>query len=390
MKKPIGSLDPALTDVHIWGAGVSGLLMAHFLRSAGWNVHLYEKSSRIGGKIRSHKIEEGVYEEGPNALYATREVEEWLKELGLEVLPATTKLKRRIWRGRAQAPLTPGEVLALLPRLFKRSPSLETDKSLADFFRPLLQEKIETLLTPALQGIYGVGADQLSVKSIWPQLKAGSYLSVIRQLKGPKARSVSFKLGMQEFIDRLAQDFKDQIQLNCSEFVLRPNTILCTNTHEASEVLRPTHPRLAQLLQGIHYQKLSSVMSLTPPVPEMQQTFGFLFPRSVGIQSLGVLFNREIFPGRCGITFIVGENQRADSIVRDDLLRLRWTSSDLRVHSWEKALPIYNSSRAKAIESLHAEQISNLVLFGNYVAGISLRDMITAARNFSQNYKRSP
>ena len=390
MEKPIGSLDPALPDVHIWGAGVSGLLMAHFLRSTGWKVHLYEKSDRIGGKIRSHKIEEGVFEEGPNALYATGEVEEWLKELGLEILPATPKLKRRIWRGQAQAPLSPGEVLALLPRLFKRSPSLQSDLSLADFFRPLLQEKIETLLTPALQGIYGVGADQLSVKSIWPTLKAGTYLSVIRQLKGPKARSVSFKLGMQEFIDRLAQDFKDQIQLNCSQFVLRPNTILCTNAHEASELLKSTHPKIAQELNRIQYQKLSSVLSLTPPKTEMQQTFGFLFPRSVGIQSLGVLFNQEIFPGRCGVTFIVGENQGADSIVRDDLLKLRWSTLDLKVHSWEKALPIYNSSRAQAIDQLHAEKISGLTLFGNYVAGISLRDMISAAKKFSQLYSRSP
>lgn len=389
MKKPIGSLDPTLPDVHIWGAGVSGLLMAHFLKRSGWTVHLYEKNSRIGGKIRSHQISEGVYEEGPNALYATHEVEDWLKTLGLEILPATAKLKRRIWRGYPQAPLTPAEVLSLLPRLLKRTPDLLQDKTLAEFFRPLLKEKIETLLTPALQGIYGVGADQLSVKSIWPTLKAGTYLSVIRQLKGPKARSVSFKLGMQELIDRLAVDFKNEIQLNCTQFVMRPNTILCTNAHEASEILQNTHPRLAGELKKIEYQKLSSVMSLTPPRPEMQQTFGFLFPRQQGIQSLGVLFNREIFPGRCGVTFIVGENQGVNSIVQQDLQKLNWVTQDLKVHSWEKALPIYNSQRAQAIENMHAENINGLTLFGNYVAGISLRDMITTSQSFSQLYSRS-
>lgn len=390
MKKPIGSLDPANPEVHIWGAGISGLLMAHFLSRACWTIHLYEKSNRIGGKIRSHIHEKSVYEEGPNALYATQDVEAWLKELGLDILPATPKLKRRIWRGTPEAPLTAKDILILIPRLFKQTPRLEQDQTLADFFRPLLKEKVETLLTPALQGVYGVGAEELSVKSIWPELKAGSYFSIIRQLKGPRARSVSFKLGMQEFVDRLARDLEGKIHLNSSEFVLRPNTIICTNAHEASELLKSTHPHLSTLLQNIQYQKLSSVMSLTPPKPEMQQTFGFLFPRSQGIQSLGVLFNQEIFPGRCGVTFIVGDDRNAETIVQNDLQKLRWSTTELKVHSWEKALPIYNQSRTQVIAELHAQKLQGLVLFGNYVAGISLRDMINAAQNFATQKRILP
>ena len=389
MKTPIGSLDPAHPDLHIWGAGVSGLLLGHFLKNAGWKVHLYEKHDRIGGKIRSHTHQDLIFEEGPNALFATQKIEAWLKDLGLEIIPATPKLKRRIWRGSPEAPITPAEVLSLIPRLFKQSPRLESDQTLADFFRPLLQEKVETLLTPALQGIYGVGAEALSVKSIWPHLKAGSYFSVIRQLKGPKARSVSFKRGMQEFIDRLALDCKDSIELNCTHFTLRPNTILCTNAHEASDLLQTSHPNIARELKRIEYQKLSSVMSLTPPTPEMQQTFGYLFPRTQNIQSLGVLFNREIFPGRCGVTFIVGDDKNAESIVQNDLQKLRWTTTELKVHSWEKALPVYNQTRAQAINTLQQDPPKGLVLFGNYVAGISLRDMITAAQNFSQTHSRS-
>ncbi len=362
--------------------------MAHFLKKSGWTVHLYESAHRIGGKIQSHEIPEGVYEEGPNALYATEEVELWLKELCLEILPATSKLKRRIWRGSPQAPLNPKDVLKLLPRLFKHSPNLDTDQTLADFFRPLLQDKIESLLTPALQGVYGVGADQLSVKSIWPELRAGTYFSIFRQLKGPRARSLSFKNGMQEFIDRLAQDLK--VNLDQKEFILRPNTIICTEAFAAAELLKNSHNDWTHELLKIEYNSLSSVVALVEPKDEMKKTFGFLFPRNSGIHSLGVLFNKEIFSKRCGATFIVANSQDALSLIQSDLTRLNWKADKVFVHSWNRALPLYNGQRYEAIQALHTigSKIQGLVIFGNYVAGISLRDMISAAKHFSEEQKR--
>ena len=54
---------------------------------------------------------------------------------------------------------------------------------------------------------------------------------------------------------------------------------------------------------------------------------------------------------------------------------------------WEKAIPIYDLQRFLAVKKMHqlVASDSNLAIFGNYVAGISLREMISAARKFVKN-----
>jgi protoporphyrinogen oxidase len=55
---------------------------------------------------------------------------------------------------------------------------------------------------------------------------------------------------------------------------------------------------------------------------------------------------------------------------------------------WEKALPIYDLQRYLSIKKLHQitrNEEESLAIFGNFVAGISLREMISAARTFAKN-----
>lgn len=387
MKMPVGQLNPAIRDVHIWGGGVAGLLMAHHLSKEGYKIHLYEKAARLGGKIHSHQLASGVIEEGPNAIFATPEIENWLKSLGLNVMAATPKLKRRIWNQKPYAPLTLSRAFKLVTRLWMKTPVFTDETTVADFFRPLLDKDVEELLSPGLQGIYGSGAHELTVTSLWPHLPKGvSYFEAFKSIKGPKARSVSFPRGMQEFIEVLAQSFQGEIHLNYqAPFILRPNTIICSDAHTASELLERKWPAGVRALSEIQYLPLQSVAVLNTPPTETYRTFGYLFPRSSGIQSLGVLFNQEIFAGRTGMTFIVPGNEFAESIVTTDLQKLGWPLGEMKVHSWKKALPRYNHARTQAIKKLQSDKTrpDGLVIFGNYVAGISLRDMIQASASFA-------
>jgi oxygen-dependent protoporphyrinogen oxidase len=387
MKTPVGQLNPAIRDVHIWGGGVSGLLMAHHLSKEGYKIHLYERAERLGGKIHSHQLASGVIEEGPNAIFATPEIESWLKSLGLVVIAATPKLKRRIWNQKPYAPLSLSRVIKLVTRLWMKTPAFTDETTVADFFRPLLDKDVEELLSPALQGIYGSGAHELTVTSLWPHLPKGvSYFEAFKSIKGPRARSVSFTGGMQEFINALAQSFQGEIHLNYQDtFVLRPNTIICTDAHTAGELLQTSWPSGARLLSEVQYLPLQSVAVLNTPPTETYRTFGYLFPRTSGIHSLGVLFNQEIFAGRTGMTFIVPGLESADSRVSTDLQRLGWSSGEMKIHSWKKALPRYNHARTQTIKKLHSDKTrpDGLVLFGNYVAGISLRDMIQVSASFA-------
>ena len=156
----------------------------------------------------------------------------------------------------------------------------------------------------------------------------------------------------------------------------------------ASQLLNGSWAEGARLLQRIQYLPLSSVTVLAPEIPETRGIFGYLFPRSSGVSALGVLFNREIFPHRAGKTFIFSGAEDVVGRVTNDLLKLRWPTGALRPQSWVIGLPRYNQNRTVTLKALQhdPERPFELVLFGNYVAGISLRDMIQTASSFAGSH----
>lgn len=399
MKTPIGKLDPTIRTAHIWGGGIAGLLMASFLSRQGFKIHLYEKSSRLGGKVGTDSLPTGLVEWGPNAIYATDQILDWLHDLGLKPIRARRRLKRWVWRGKLYSPKPLALLGRIAPKLRLKSPVITSSTTVADFFRPLISEKyLQRLLSPALQGIYGTTADKLTVLSLWPQLELDStppYWKVIKYLRGPKARSVSFAGGMQAFVDALEESINGEVHLNHQgAFELKPNTIICTDAHVAAELLSQEWNEGSAYLKSIPYLPISSVtFHSIAPLTWSERGFGVLFPRDYKINSLGCLFNHSIFPGRIAgntkssMTFILPDSVSPEDKVEDDLQKLQWAHENLSVKSfsYDRGLPLYNEARWSAIKKLNQSDSipQGLVLFGNYVAGISLRDMIHAASSFA-------
>ncbi len=396
MKGPIGSVDPAIRDVHVWGGGVAGLLMAHVLGKRGHRITLHEKAHRLGGKIGTSQLPTGLAEHGPNALYADDAVMALITGLGLKPLPCRPKLKRLVWRDGALSPaLTAGLGLKLLTRLGKAAPTPRPETTLAEYLTPLLGESgVRTLLSPGLQGIYGTGAENLTVGSVWPQLLEQSprrFFQLPGALKGEAARSVSFEAGMQEFIDALAKSFPGEIRLNDEgPFEAHPNTVVCTDASAAATLLRAHWPTGAELLESIPYLPVTSVtMHFDAPFPATEGAFGVLFPRNEGFHSLGCLFNHAIFEGRVkglartSLTFILPMLEDFSSKAREDARHLGMMHTPVAEHFslWPKALPLYGHQRYLAVEALRASpsRPAGLSLFGNYVSGISLREMVRGA-----------
>ncbi len=390
--------------VHIWGAGVSGLILGYYLKKAGHRVYLYEKENRVGGKIGTTLTEFGPIENGANALFLSPDALELLDELKLAPLPSALKLKRHLFiNGKFTSPLSLSLILKIIFGRNKKTPQL-SNPTVEDYLLPLLgQELIDHLVSPSLGGIYATEARGLDMQSLFPEeFSAKTYGEFIKRirLRLKKNRgmrisgSVSFKGGMQIFINALSDSLKDEIKLNYNEpFHLQENTVITADAITAGELLKETP--FASHLKSIQYAKLSTTtLFLKEKIAPLKQSFGVLIPRDQKIHSIGVLSNKDIFSANYSqypsYTFITPEVDDLNAKIMSDLqvLAPNIKKSDflfMESKLYPAALPVYNKERREAIESMHelSQTNSNIILFGNYVAGISLREMITAAKNFS-------
>lgn len=411
MKRIIGRLDPSDKNVHIWGAGFSGLILGYYLKGQGYKVSIYEKSNSTGGKIRTEKTASGLVEKGANALYMNADSMDLLKEIELEPVPVTKKLKRLIYTdGKPRKPMQIGLLTKIALNGGKKPPLISDGLTVGDFFRPLIGDYlIKNFLSPVLGGIYASSADQLHFKSVFhdaaqvPQYSTyREFLKVMMKELRNRPRlevtgSVSFEGGMQTLINRLSELLKDEIKLGHKEdFRLRGNTIICTDAHSASELLRDLRPAASQELARIQYHQLGSVtVFLKREIKALQKSFGVLIPLENGFNSIGIINNKAAFPlnnqNIYSYTFITRSKVSEEHIfsdikslqkefVPDDIESLEFNFSD-------RAIPSYNLQRFLSVKKLHLlmKDESKLAVFGNYVAGISLREMISAARKFATN-----
>jgi oxygen-dependent protoporphyrinogen oxidase len=410
MKRIIGRINPEDKNVHIWGAGFSGLILGHYLKDKGFKVTIYEKSNKIGGKIGTKKTSAGLVERGANALYMNADAMDLLKDLNLSPLPASKKLKRLLLiNGKPKRPIQLSILSKMTINGHKKPPLISDGLTVAEFFKPLIgPENIGKYISPVLGGIYAAPAEQLHFKSIFNDLSKfaqfDSYWEFIKVLiKNQKLKprlevsgSVSFEGGMQTLVNRLGEGLKQEIKLNYKEpFKLKGNTVICTDAVTASQLLRELKPEFSTELGRIRYQELTTTtVFLKREIRSLQRSFGILIPLGNDFNSIGVINNKALFPSNnqnvYSYTFISPKKCTNDDVMSDiKSLNSEFEPSDIEYIEntyWDKALPVYDLQRFLSVKKLHliAQREQNLAIFGNYVAGISLREMITAAREFAQ------
>lgn len=411
MKRFIGRLNPQDKNVTIWGAGFSGLVLGYYLKDLGYHITILERSNKVGGKIHTKKTSAGLIETGANALYMNADGMDLLKNLKLEPLPAAKKLKRFLMiNGKLKRPVQLKILSKLAVNGHKKPPLISDGLTVAEFFRPLIgEENVQKFLAPVLGGIYATPTENLHFKSVFYDFshvaQFNSYwdfikLAIKRQKSKPRLEisgSVSFEGGMQTLINRLAETLKPNIKLNYKEkFEIKGNTILCTDAITAAELTRELRPEISTELSRIKYQQLSSVtVFMKREIKAIQRSFGALIPLESGFNSIGVINNKAIFPENnenvYSYTFISRKKCTEEDIISDiKSLNRDFQAEDIDHMEntyWEKALPVYDIQRYLSIKKLHqvAKKEENFAIFGNYVAGISLREMISAAKIFANN-----
>ncbi len=380
----IGSID-LNKKITIYGAGISGLIIAYYLKKKGHQIQILEKSERVGGKIETLTTPYGLVEKAANAIYANTPILDLCHELGLSPIMATKKLKRLIYhQGQTkEQPISKSQLLRIFLNSWRRVPSQAS--SLYEFLLPLTGETIAyELVSTGLYGIYASDSKEIHPSVFFKGDMNKNYLSYFKSWlkekkksvkKLGKATSISFKGGMQDFVDALFQELSQDIKLNCNESLV-DNSIICTDAFHASELTQISD------LKKIEYKKVfSTTLFTTEKLEPLENAFGVLFSPSNRLNILGLVNNKEIFKRKNEKPYfsytVIAKNESFKEELRKIYPNLKIENSITTC--WERAIPIYNQKRIQLIEEIQRQLPARVALFSNYTGSLSLREIILSA-----------
>lgn len=384
--------------VTVVGGGFSGLATAYYLSRAGIPVEVIEKSGRLGGLIATRQTPYGPVETAAMGLRNTAHVDAVCRDLDVPMLHSALSpgRARYVYRGRPRRwPLNPAEWISLAARLAvatARGSRRPRPRETVDQWgaRVLGRTATQWLVGPTLQSMYAGDPARLSASLLF-----GAGQPAVR--RAPKG-VVAPALGMQQLIDALEQRLRARgvrfclnadVSLNGS----RP-AVICTSARDAAACLRDAAPAASEALSTIDMLPLVRITAFFADEETPQRGRGVLFPRGGGIRALGVLFDRNIFPGRegqyCESWIYGGAADReavhlseADLCAAMDRDREALTGRSALpiarlVHRWQAALPHYDLQ----LESVRASGFGlpkGIFLVGNYVGGIGVTTLLEQA-----------
>ncbi len=319
-------------DVLIIGGGISGLSTAWWLAQSGLQVQVWEKSTRPGGKIKTH-TENGFRTEQAASMIMNfkSEVDQFFSQSGLEQYKAKRLLKAEnnrylINKGTLQPlPMTIARLFfssmwstqgkfRLLMEPFVGKAKIANESVTEFITRRFGQEFLEKAMEPFIAGTLASDPDLASAQHVIPRLTAlenkfGSITAGIfahkitgkRTARNPE--SFSFNEGMEALPQQLASDpklcFRGNIHVNKIiqhgphhwevQAAGPEGEIQCKARHvvisspaaAAAQLLKPVSQSLSELLENIEYAPLSVVhIGLEQSaVSHPLDSAGFLVPR---------------------------------------------------------------------------------------------------------------
>jgi oxygen-dependent protoporphyrinogen oxidase len=380
-----GSDTRPMLDTIVVGAGISGLVVAHRLQRAGFEVAVIDAGARAGGVIGSVARDGCLFERGPNsALDTTPLIGDLVEHLGLkgEMRFASQAAEKRyvVRDGVLTAlPTSPGAFLstrlfspsaklALLREPFLRASAPDAEESIAAFVRRRLgTEFLDYAIDPFVAGIYAGDPEAISVRAAFPKLHAleqrwGSLIrgqifgaaERRRQKESAKntAKSFSFAGGMQVLTDALAAAVGNIAvhtratrieRAAAGSFTLRGeqrggpvewrarSVVLATPADSAAALVREHALDAAAALEAIAYAPVATVASAyaASSIAHPLDGFGCLVPRKERRRVLGVLFSSTMFEGRAPAgtalltTFVGGQRSpELPSLAEQDIAAL--------------------------------------------------------------------
>lgn len=331
-----------MPTIVVIGGGISGLSAALHIADErpDARIRVLEASGRLGGIIQTDRTDGWIAEAGPGAFIdrhpSTRQL---LDRLGLsdDIISAGNAVRKRYIRHKGRLhpfPDTPEdlartELLSDKGRLrMQFSPVLPPDtedRTVSEFAAAHLgSEAAVMLLDPIVAGIYAGAPDQLSARSVLPQLvgladRGGRVCDALTgqgQGRLGKGSMVSISGGLGTLIEALSEALGDRIELNRKVTEIAPTgdtwqvsvhdgeviaadaVIFTVHGPAAQSLLGPIDPTLRDNLGKIPSAPVAVVnLGFAPDaVPHSLDGFGYLIPSSEGGSVLGVKWTTSIFP----------------------------------------------------------------------------------------------
>lgn len=335
----------------VLGGGITGLSLLWYLKKkfkGEATFTLLEKTSRVGGWIRTVQKEGILFECGPRSCRGNSKAAiQLIQEVGLEdqVLPAHPASRQRYlyFDQRLQkipsgfisslfSPLTRAMIPEILSE-WNRPPGRNEDETIHSFFtRRFGVEIVNTFIDPLVSGIYAGNPYQLSVKSCFPHLynweqryssllKGALYTAFKKRSKKTafekkmaQAGLFSFREGLETLPKALFKQLNQHIltdheveRLNFSSSgielqlangkKIQANQVYSTlPAHALSLLVRPFDNKAADVLRDIPCSSIAIVglayrQNLFP-----HQGFGYLIPSKEKEKILGVVWDSCVFP----------------------------------------------------------------------------------------------
>ncbi|MBR6797854.1 MAG: protoporphyrinogen oxidase [Opitutales bacterium] len=350
----------------ILGGGIAGLTVANSLALRGIDFLLIEKSTRVGGAIRTFSRDGFIAEGGPQTFIAEeKKVFDFLRATGIlektiEARPAAKK--RFIVRGGKPrvVPMSPATAVTtplfsllgkirLLAEPFIPAKRDGNAESVANFVRRRIgKEMYNYALNPLVAGIFAGNPETLDVRFAFPKVwnLEQRYGSLIRgtfpNAKAKKAsgnyekkRTLSFPQGM-ETLPKLLRAKLDPRKVRIHSEITnltregsgwrahwRSRAAVCTFFEEDAffdEIIVATPPHtwgeipFSDPALRAHFSRVPALA--TPPVTMLTlgfpranvshplDGFGMLVPEKENRKILGTLFTSSLFPGRAPEGFV--------------------------------------------------------------------------------------
>lgn len=340
------------TDVVIVGAGLTGLTIAFYLKKAGINFRVIDKSAKTGGVIQTVSERGFVYETGPNTgVVSNPEMAELFEDLAgkctLEIADPSAK-RRLIWKNNQWNALPSGLWSAITTPLFTwydkfrilgepfRAKGTDPNEKLAELVKRRMGNSfLDYAIDPFISGIYAGNPNELVTRYALPKLwkleqDYGSFIrgaikkaKLLKDERDKKATKEVFsaKGGLGRLIEAMTEEIgTENIILSAENTLVNPTLNgfqLQITTPE--QLLTLETPRLVTTCGGYALAGLLPFLNEEEVAPfnELKyaavtqvllgfkrwkgislKAFGGLVPGKENKNILGVLFTSSFFEGR--------------------------------------------------------------------------------------------